>query len=151
MRYSSLSNNCTLHRFEEFQKIPYYSYLDFYKSKTIWTDQNFLHMVQKVKFSSEKSFLVWTKTFLPVKNNLDGSKMFWTYRMTRHGAKSFIIIYCKGKKWRSLDRRILIISFLFLSISISVYIYENYRKKLMDLIFYISQYMHWDSKLLPSL
>ena len=71
--------------------------LSFYRSKMIFDRPNCFSQIQvtlvtfKLIFSA-LSFIIWTwpKQFLPVPNNLDGQKSFWTYRRT--GRKSRVSV-----------------------------------------------------------
>ena len=61
------------------------------QSNSFWSGPNNFGQVQIIEISPEKSNLNLTKMvctrpkqFVPVQNNLEGAKSFWTYRRTRH-------------------------------------------------------------------
>ena len=58
---------------------------------SFWSDPNHFGQVQIIKISPEKSdlnlikmILTQPKCFVPVQNNLDGQKSFWTYKRSGH-------------------------------------------------------------------
>ena len=60
-----------------------------------WTDKNVLDMVQNVKFSSEKMFLVRSKIIWM------GPKYFWTYLRTRHNKRALNALQFKHQNLKS--------------------------------------------------
>ena len=72
-------------------------------SNLFWSGPNHFGLVEIIKISPEKSNLnltkmiwTWPKQFVPVQNNLDDPKSFWTYRRTRHNN---LVFWNLSRQW----------------------------------------------------